>query len=119
MTAQVFLCITVLIAAATSRWWIEGNNTTAEKQESRKAEDQSAIRNPQSLHRAAVIALVALFIQLALGATMRHHGAGLAIPDFPLSYGKLVPPLTQPEIEKAMSPIMLKIARGSLHSYLT
>ena len=29
---------------------------------------------------------------LKLGATMRHTGAGLAIPDFPLSYGRIVPP---------------------------
>jgi cytochrome c oxidase assembly protein subunit 15 len=34
---------------------------------------------------------VAFFIQLILGATMRHLGAGLAIPDFPLSFGKWVP----------------------------
>jgi cytochrome c oxidase assembly protein subunit 15 len=30
--------------------------------------------------------------QILLGATMRHTGAGLAIPDFPLSYGRIVPP---------------------------
>ena len=29
--------------------------------------------------------------QLALGAAMRHQHAGLAIPDFPLAYGKLWP----------------------------
>src|SRR6202021_2035629 len=31
--------------------------------------------------------------QLLLGATMRHQHAGLAIPDFPLAYHKLWPPL--------------------------
>ena len=30
-------------------------------------------------------------VQLVLGATMRHQHAGLAIPDFPLAYGKLWP----------------------------
>ena len=29
---------------------------------------------------------------------MRHTGAGLAIPDFPLSYGHLIPPIWTPEI---------------------
>ena len=29
---------------------------------------------------------------------MRHMGAGLAIPDFPLAFGRLVPPLTTPYI---------------------
>ncbi|PWU13986.1 MAG: hypothetical protein C5B50_18135 [Verrucomicrobia bacterium] len=32
-----------------------------------------------------------IFVQLLLGATMRHQHAGLAIPDFPLAYGKLWP----------------------------
>jgi len=33
-----------------------------------------------------------IYVQILIGATMRHTGAGLAIPDFPLSYGHLVPP---------------------------
>ena len=34
-----------------------------------------------------------ILLQLVLGATMRHAHAGLAIPDFPLAYGKLWPPM--------------------------
>jgi cytochrome c oxidase assembly protein subunit 15 len=34
-----------------------------------------------------------IYLQLILGALMRHMGAGLAIPDFPLAFGRLVPPL--------------------------
>ncbi len=37
-----------------------------------------------------------LFLQLLLGATLRHAHAGLAIPDFPLAYGHLWP-ATDPE----------------------
>lgn len=33
-----------------------------------------------------------LFVQLLLGALMRHSDAGLIIPDFPTSFGKLLPP---------------------------
>jgi cytochrome c oxidase assembly protein subunit 15 len=33
-----------------------------------------------------------VFIQLILGALMRHTGAGLAIPDFPLALGRVIPP---------------------------
>src|SRR5258705_501896 len=33
-----------------------------------------------------------------IGATMRHTGAGLAIPDFPLSFGHLIPPYWDPKI---------------------
>jgi len=39
----------------------------------------------------ALVAVV--FVQIFLGAMVRHFGAGLAIPDFPLSFGRLVPPL--------------------------
>jgi cytochrome c oxidase assembly protein subunit 15 len=35
---------------------------------------------------------VAVYTQILIGAVMRHLGAGLAIPDFPTSYGRLVPP---------------------------
>src|SRR5207247_10055310 len=33
------------------------------------------------------------YLQVVLGALMRHMGAGLAIPDCPLAFGRLVPPL--------------------------
>jgi cytochrome c oxidase assembly protein subunit 15 len=35
-----------------------------------------------------------IYIQLILGAVMRHMGAGVAIPDFPTSFGYWIPPLT-------------------------
>ena len=35
-----------------------------------------------------------IFLQLLVGAVMRHTKAGLAIPDFPLAFGRVVPPLT-------------------------
>ena len=43
--------------------------------------------------RSTLFTLATLLIlgQLALGAAMRHQHAGLAIPDFPLAYGKLWP----------------------------
>jgi cytochrome c oxidase assembly protein subunit 15 len=44
---------------------------------------------------AAKSASIAVFVQLLLGAVMRHIGAGLAIPDFPTSFGRWIPPLDQ------------------------
>jgi cytochrome c oxidase assembly protein subunit 15 len=38
--------------------------------------------------------------QLILGATMRHQHAGLAIPDFPLAYGKLWPAMDPASVEQ-------------------
>ncbi len=37
------------------------------------------------------VVVAALFIQIFLGALTRHTHSGLAIPDFPLAYGALVP----------------------------
>ena len=39
-----------------------------------------------------------VFGQLVLGALMRHMGAGLAIPDFPLAFGRVLPPLVTPSV---------------------
>lgn len=35
----------------------------------------------------------AIYVQIIVGATMRHTGAGLAIPDFPWAFGRLIPPV--------------------------
>jgi cytochrome c oxidase assembly protein subunit 15 len=41
-----------------------------------------------------------VFLQLVLGASMRHSHAGLSIPDFPFNYGHLFPPLDAASIDK-------------------
>jgi cytochrome c oxidase assembly protein subunit 15 len=45
------------------------------------------------LARLAAWATGLVYLQLLVGAVMRHTKAGLAIPDFPLALGRLVPPL--------------------------
>jgi len=76
--AQAFFCLTIALAFVTSREW---NSAGA------PAEDVSDVRG------AAAVATGVVFVQLLLGALMRHTGAGLAIPDFPLALGRVVPPL--------------------------
>jgi len=46
---------------------------------------------------------VLIFTQLILGATMRHQHAGLAVPDFPLAYGKLWPQIDGAFLQKINS----------------
>jgi len=79
--AQSFFCLVIIIAMALSPSWNKmketGNNTEA----------------TSSVPKLTMIAAIAVFVQLILGATMRHLGAGLAIPDFPLALGKVIPPL--------------------------
>ena len=75
--AQTFFCLTIALAYATSR---EGLSASPEADSAR-------------LPGTALLATGVVFVQLLLGALMRHIGAGLAIPDFPLAFGRLVPPL--------------------------
>ena len=48
--------------------------------------------------RARVGLTALIYLQILIGATMRHLGAGLAIPDFPLAFGHLVPPTWSTQI---------------------
>jgi len=73
--AEIFFCLTVSIALFTSPGWNK----------------QSAPIADQRLRRIATVTTALVFCQILVGATMRHTGAGLAIPDFPLMFGHLVP----------------------------
>jgi cytochrome c oxidase assembly protein subunit 15 len=81
--AQLFLCLVVSLAYVTSREWAEAPAS---------AEDGGALRS------AALLATGVVFVQLLAGAVMRHTGAGLAIPDFPLAFGRIVPPFESPGV---------------------
>jgi heme a synthase len=53
-----------------------------------------------SCRRWVVVVTGMVFLQLILGASMRHSHAGLSIPDFPLNYGHLFPPLDAASVDK-------------------
>jgi cytochrome c oxidase assembly protein subunit 15 len=84
--AEVFFCMTVAIALFTSPGWIEGYGTA-------KAAPYDAARDIDevTLRRLATATTVLIFVQILVGAAMRHTGAGLAIPDFPWMFGHVVP----------------------------
>jgi len=85
--AEIFFCINVAIAFFTSRWY--GDLGKVEK-------GDAPVRMAWGL-----TALV--FVQILAGALMRHMGAGLAIPDFPLSNGRLVPHFANGQIAAAFA----------------
>jgi cytochrome c oxidase assembly protein subunit 15 len=78
--AQTFFSIIASLALVTSPWW--------------RAE-HPMLRPAQGIPvtRVAMIAAAAVFLQLILGAVMRHLHAGLSVPDLPLAYGQLFPAL--------------------------
>lgn len=77
--AELFLCLVTTLAVVTSRAWVGSAPS---------ASPGRAARFP-ARHAAALTALV--YGQILLGAVVRHTGAGLAIPDFPLVFGGWVP----------------------------
>ena len=76
--AQAFLGLIVLIAIVTTNFWRSFSATV----------DRPKLR---AVRTVAIAATVAIYLQLALGATMRHQHKDLAILDFPTANGAWIP----------------------------
>jgi cytochrome c oxidase assembly protein subunit 15 len=75
--AQIFFCLTLTLALVTSPAW------------------KNAVQpvDDPVLRRLAAATTALVYTQILVGATMRHNAAGLAIPDFPMAFGHLIPPV--------------------------
>jgi cytochrome c oxidase assembly protein subunit 15 len=82
MLAQAYISLLVVICLATSKAFATGGARWR--------------WHAPGLMRWAVVLTVLVYLQLALGATMRHEHAGLSIHDFPLAYGQIWP-MVNPE----------------------
>jgi cytochrome c oxidase assembly protein subunit 15 len=87
LLAQLFLVLVSVIALVTSRWWQTQLGVLG------------TLRISRGFRQLFVLTTLMILIQLVLGATMRHQHAGLAIPDFPLAYGKIWPPMDAISLE--------------------
>lgn len=74
---QIYFCLVATYALITSSFW---KNCSPDE-----------TPNPR-LTFYALMLFLGFFVQLFLGAMLRHFKAGLAIPDFPLSFGRVIPP---------------------------
>jgi len=83
--AQIFFCLTICLALFTSKEW-----------QQTPAKIAGAHRPP--LQTLTMATTAAVFMQLMLGALMRHTKSGLAIPDFPLAFGKIIPPFDSAKV---------------------
>jgi heme a synthase len=83
--AEIFFCMTVAIAIFTSPGWIAGYHGEADTL------GGSGRPEGRPLRGLATFATILIYAQILVGATMRHTGAGLAIPDFPLMFGHVIP----------------------------
>jgi cytochrome c oxidase assembly protein subunit 15 len=86
--SQIFFCLVASIALFTSPGWLRGYG---------RAPGAPGVEDAR-LRWLAVVTTALVYIQILAGATMRHTGAGLAIPDFPLAFGRLLPPVWTPAI---------------------
>jgi cytochrome c oxidase assembly protein subunit 15 len=80
-TAQAFFCLMITLVLFSSRGFGYPKSTAVLE-----------ARYRPSLALPATVTTVATYAQILIGAVMRHVGAGLAIQDFPTSYGRLIPP---------------------------
>lgn len=78
MTGQAFFCLMVAIALFTGPRW-------------RTMKPVARVPSRTSLAPLAAATTIIIYLQIIIGALMRHMHAGLAIPDFPLAFGRLVP----------------------------
>jgi heme a synthase len=102
--AEIVFALTAVVALMCSKTW-KGLTEESPKISLNGEEARKALRW-------TVLAAGAVFIQIVLGAVMRHTGAGLAIPDFPTSFGGLFPTLE--EISRPGVPIHLAHRLGAL-----
>lgn len=80
--AQITFCMTVALAMVTAKKWDDNVTKTSSPLTKR-------------LRSLALISIGVIFIQLLLGAVMRHEEAGLAISTFPLAEnGSIIPDFT-------------------------
>ena len=78
--AQLVFCLTIAIALTTSPGWKHAYS------------GRGPASDDRVLQAIATATTGLIYLQILVGATMRHTDAGLAIPDFPLAFGHLLPP---------------------------
>ena len=78
--AQLVFCLTISIALTTSPGW------------KRAYSGRGPAPDDRVLQAIATATTGLIYLQIIVGATMRHTDAGLAIPDFPFAFGHLLPP---------------------------
>ena len=111
---QLFFVLTVVAVVVTGKWWAQRVEGPIDG-----GVEAHALNAWASGRAWCFVLLGALVLQLTLGAAMRHTGSGLAIPDFPASYGRVVPPLSQQGIIAASDAMVPYDQAGAVGGYFT
>src|SRR5947208_15425008 len=59
----------------------------------RMSKTQNSGGDTNALHRFAMLAVGATFLLIFVGGLVTSTGSALAVPDWPLAFGRLIPPL--------------------------
>ena len=101
---QLFFLLVCAIGLVTSRFW-------------QRLGDVEFSPRVSGLKGLLLTLTIMVLLQLILAASMRHQHAGLAVPDFPLAYGKIWPPM---DVEFVDTVNRSRIdPRGSIPSHQT
>src|SRR6267378_1548567 len=96
--AQAFLGLLVVIALVTTRFWqalpasaVDSTERSPGREANLTALSSQVRRRLALLTTLAIAITIAIYVQLGLGATMRHQHRDLAILDFPTANGAWIP----------------------------
>ncbi|HEX8490285.1 MAG TPA: COX15/CtaA family protein [Chthoniobacterales bacterium] len=106
--AQAYLGMLVLITLATSQLWrrIVVGTARCAVRAPLEAPSSAILRTPQrgaatrTLARVVICTTIFVYLQLGLGATMRHQHRDLSILDFPAAYGRIIPDTSAAKLAK-------------------
>jgi heme a synthase len=94
LLAQAFFGMLIVITLATSRLWVGTARCAVRESDTGST---TIGRTPQrgvptrTLAGVVIATTILIYVQLGLGATMRHQHRDLSILDFPLAYGAVIP----------------------------
>jgi cytochrome c oxidase assembly protein subunit 15 len=105
--AQAFLALLVVIALVTTNFWrslghnavnlegeappTSGRDEVVQSPGSRELAPPLSLFHIATIRNTAAVVTLAIYVQLALGATMRHQHRDLSILDFPTANGAWIP----------------------------
>ncbi len=114
--AQAFLALLVVIALVTTNFWrslargagrleggapaTPGRKGLGQSQGSRELAPPFSLSHIKPVRSLAIAITLAIYVQLALGATMRHQHRDLSILDFPTANGAWIPDTSATALEK-------------------
>ncbi len=120
VTGQIFLGLTVVMAAAVGRVWLKRSwpenhcvecgynlrgNVSGACPECGRAVGADDWPKAQKVPKLAWVWLALLLVQLSLGSAVRHGQAALAIPDWPMHYGSVLPPMSEEAVGAAVAAL--------------